>query len=892
MKYLKTLEKLTDRKKLNLQAFISGGIRFDDDLAVHAAFCFVHIYSVPQVANSTTGEIARLRHGIAHVISAAFNGTVFTNFYRRHKNPAALNLTSFDLKLIQLALLFHDACRENEDEDLWDHESGLLLYFYLTHVLKVSHETAKLMAEAVANKDPSPQGYRILVEENDELIWTYVPARPKNIYEIIIHDADCLDIIRARDHFDATYLDFYKLIVKEGPDSFNEQAFNEMAKLIIEARSFITLRGDGRTTLDVTTKKRFENKNVVVQLLSILDKKIHPMIITLYADGKLLKDDQLQKPLWESKTYDPAKGMTAENLDALLLSDHAYMLIRGIGTPSAIDKKNRENLAHLEIRKTKRRGIKNGNVDRSTTLIGYGAAVYAPAGFIILNPTISDMDVISSQNRDTGRGKKAQTTSSMSVQEKDEKVKTVRRKQKVGGDSRRDQGYVDTHNEITYRITVFDAIYYTNDQASFNYITHRKYTPYHSHAPFLQAFFLQNEYHLSTGKRLPIFEYSGVHNYMRSAPVFNSNAIVAMWQESARDYLCAQLAKGRSTQDLLEQSLDDFKTQAMYDKIANHLASKNAPADSNYSVNIKTEINTIITSLRVEVIKSYPKALLDRIKAKPVLMISNEIFFHLLHFPALRKNLKTEIETELKKILNDNTWTTGVQEDLEGYTSHNADKITKGEFEQHCYRYNTMRIYALAKLAKDQNAIELIKTKVHSVIDANMENFGEHSEGILAFSIFCDLYEQLTDKIHKEISATLTFYENPENVNNTYLFHFFINEIVNAGVVNKDISDKVQNILRIYKDALSCPNHPSRNVPNYSVRNIETISKTIGDIEQTLLAGNRISFRSAVNWLQRDLITPEDQITSLMKNIGFLSVNAKESDDCCETLTHNSLIND
>lgn len=964
MKYLKTLEKLVEKKGLKLSSFTDakGTISLDDDFAIHAAWAFEHIFSLLQVGHlGPKSEVARPFHGIQHVTRAAeIYGVVFTNLFRRHKHPEALKLTPTKLKLIKLALLFHDAGRENENEDLWDHDSGLLLYFYLTLVLGCSHETAKLMAEAIANKDQSPHGYRELVENNGELTWVYTAARPKNILEIIIHDADCLDIIRARDSFDATYLDFFEQIVEQSqkmpPDNVNQQAFKEMTKLRIEATSFIELQGDGRRTQNMEIKKRYENKNVVSQLQATLDKTLHPLLISLYADGKLLDGEQLQKPLWEEKTYDPSKGVTAENLDALLLNDQPYMLIRGIGTPSSIDKKKPENFAHLEVRKTKRtpdltpnerytilnvaeikdvdlttlqdntiilsgkgacrtaslfrkkplivdakpdvsqkvsltseqydffnkqtglilrdksnsqildgfinvalRSIrKNGNINRSTTLIGYGASVYTPVGFIVVDPDVAEMNDISSIDAETNRGKKNQAPSKLSVQEKQTKVQEVQRKQKMGGSSRRfDQyGYTDTHNEITIRIKAMDAVYYTNDPTTFNYISHRKFSPYHPHAPYLQALFLHNEHARLTGRHLPIVEYSGVHNYIRPSSPWNPDTILAMWRDLVRDYLDKSLVSGISSEKFLTMSLDDLKAEALYGAIDNPLAKRNASADSNYPENLKVEINKVIAELRVVMINDFPAKLLKQFKAKPASVISDEIFFHLLHFPSLRKELKVEIKAELEKIFSDDSWHKTLVDNLHEFRFDELkDCASKDKLERGLYFYRILRLYALAKLANDQKRIDLIKAKIRTTITSNLGNFGtpytSGTEGILGFAIFCDLYGEYKNVLNQKIAAILASYENKDkNSTNIYNLQLFVRKLESAGLLNRNMIKQVRHIVQLYKEVLSRPNQ--------FVQNEKDIKDRIGHIEKILSNSNHVSFRFGASWLKIDLIDPLD----------------------------------
>src|SRR3990167_6275917 len=177
------LATLMAKKKLDIHSFKLCSIRLEDDIAAHATWAFNHIYNIPypgEEAKAKERGIARLMHGIQHTRRVAMLIPVFANLYRRYNDHDALALTEEDIKLRQIAALFHDSARENEGKDFWDKESGKLLYFYLTNVLNVTHEKATLLAEAVSNKDAEP---------------------PKNSYQKLIHDADCLDIIRATDEY-------------------------------------------------------------------------------------------------------------------------------------------------------------------------------------------------------------------------------------------------------------------------------------------------------------------------------------------------------------------------------------------------------------------------------------------------------------------------------------------------------------------------------------------------------------------------------------------------------------------------------------------------------------------------------------------------------------------
>ena len=79
-----------------------------------------------------------------------------------------LALTEEDIFLLQLALLFHDSERQNDGEDMWDQDSALTLYRYLIDA-GAPPEKAKLIAEAMANKDAADDNYFEL--DIKELTW-------------------------------------------------------------------------------------------------------------------------------------------------------------------------------------------------------------------------------------------------------------------------------------------------------------------------------------------------------------------------------------------------------------------------------------------------------------------------------------------------------------------------------------------------------------------------------------------------------------------------------------------------------------------------------------------------------------------------------------------------
>lgn len=135
-----------------------GSQKIPASLLEHNQWLFNNIYSKPY-PNTILTDIARPIHGIQHVSRVALYTNVFANLYLKHGNIEAVSLTEENLLILQLGALFHDAAREDEGIDRWDDESAIFFYLYLTQVLDITHEKAKIFAEAVGNKDVDPRGY-------------------------------------------------------------------------------------------------------------------------------------------------------------------------------------------------------------------------------------------------------------------------------------------------------------------------------------------------------------------------------------------------------------------------------------------------------------------------------------------------------------------------------------------------------------------------------------------------------------------------------------------------------------------------------------------------------------------------------------------------------------
>lgn len=184
-------------------------------------------------------QINRPHHGGLHVSSAALNLEMFIELYQKYtpsylnelktQDGSSLNLET--IKLLKLAAIYHDSANTNEIEgDEKAHAENfkrdmLSLGFSLDIIEPIALAIEKKDGEAGKNKKAS---------ETKET---------KNIYQKLIHDADCLDIIRvvAEGNFDKEYLDIFNDL-RQFPDFLKE--LDEIIENHLETLN--TFEGDGK----------------------------------------------------------------------------------------------------------------------------------------------------------------------------------------------------------------------------------------------------------------------------------------------------------------------------------------------------------------------------------------------------------------------------------------------------------------------------------------------------------------------------------------------------------------------------------------------------------------------------------------------------------------------
>lgn len=645
----------------------NGKLDFNSDISAHAQWVFNNIYRFPY-PNAKQTPIPRYFHGIAHVSRVAINVQVWANLYRKYNVKEAKKLTPEDIKLLQIAALFHDSAREDDGVDKWDHESALFLYYYFTRVLGVDKTKAILIAEATANKDPHPEGYFEIIEQGpDNVTWRFnkTTAKNKNIYQKIIHDADCLDVMRAKPYFDARYLDFHKEVA-----STNTQAFEDMAQLITEARSVIAKQGDTYKNTKPEVKKRYEHDQAFQQIVTDIDPQQHPIMHalahTLQSPAALAG-----KQFVPTIAYDKNKGLTQDNMRAAVRE--GLVFARGIADPSAQARYHEnETLAEIELGITM---SELGNPMRSISMIGYGSGVYSNAGFLLLEPNPDAISKVAAKDIDTGRGRAKQfKLASLQLSEPRPDAQQIKKELaalhhqlQLGGNCTE----TSSHVEVVCDITRYDAIYCSTDPNIYNPLTIDTPEAFHPNVPLLQAIYLQKlcerQYQTVQAKYvqtfgnpeglakctsrfgassvLPIFFYSGIHNQVKevSAAELTDEKIVELWAGMCSTYLTKQLA-GDCKLDLRSLTLDDIKTLSMYkSKSENYFAKSYAPADSSYSVALREKINARVTRVRAKVLEEYEEKLVDAINQGEDTVLSDKAFYAVLHNPQLLNCIKSKV---------------------------------------------------------------------------------------------------------------------------------------------------------------------------------------------------------------------------------------------------------
>ncbi|MEO8400474.1 MAG: SidE phosphodiesterase domain-containing protein [Gammaproteobacteria bacterium] len=849
-----SIEEILAKKNLPIDLYDRAhDIRLEDPLEKHAKWASVNCYSVPfpktaesKVATKKAPEeqpekkedaIARVDHGIQHVARASkIYVPVFVNLYRLFNHPQAEELTDENIKLIQIAILFHDAGREGEGKDEWDADSAIMLYCYLTRVLKVEPARAKIFAEAINSKDQElgitdfdieicnkikaltinsdipekflklfalkmmleggnlknkkllqyseylfPEGIpdiedaelkslevgnNVVKEEKDQLSdelpavkdselskpkvadnvvkeekkpqesnkeedkskhyfvlqedsngkfsWIVDTQSKKNIFQKIIKDCDCLDIIRARSHFDVYRLDFFNDIAGSRP-----QAYELLIRLVREVRSFIYRQGDTLGLKQMDIKKQFEHPDVCAAILASLNKysAAYPILSKFSA---VLDRNELLKSL-------PPKKLGKMRQ----LIETQTVLARGEGVPSRrVEKKNKPTLsgAGFDIYMASRRmGVptrsgrlnKNGHPHRSTSLIGNGGGVFASAGFLIENPPIESITYVSSDDFSSGFGTKNIDKKEYKLMSPDE-VKSGLENLKTRLQETSNNSATHSHNEVLCNVTDFNKIYFSLDPNFINSKVGKSPDPTHPYSPLLQAFFIQQEHLKATSIKLPIYEYSSVRDEISEDPVeLSESEIKEMWLEMCKSYMEKHLFES------LVQSSKTIKVLAMYGATQYHWDDI-APADTCFSESFQQDLDRMIFQAR-------EKIFFSQLRDNPQLFLTEKHFKFFIKHPESLLKVKDILALFIRNVIATRTMFADVVslddfdvrlnsechfQDITSVCSSDCKKI---EIESWFVSYNSsIKINVYAKLLNLDDEVRAIQSEARTLVASDM----------------------------------------------------------------------------------------------------------------------------------------------------------------------------
>lgn len=367
---------------------------------------------------NTYQYIKRPNHGLRHAIRVALFIRMLYTLLK--SDQLVSNWSETALLRLQICAMLHDTGRENDGADIWDEHSAILCYRYFKEN-GYTEDTCIYFAEIILNKDYHLEAKQLkkvntsdpeqiqasndfnrikLIDENHCYIETTTSSAPRNLkqYEAIqlLHDADCIDIIRARAIFNASYLHCWHTL--------DDKHYRVLLSLLFSARGFIVNQGDGYHN----QKDRYIRND--------FEKGGWPMIKShthYYPALTALLNNRLPSP------------RTINMNDRVLTGFYSKhgLIFRGIARPTQITNKHRISHAHFELL-LQQIGLKN----RSCSWIGpLGQETYTLTG-LLYNTEKLTYKMISIKNKATGKGTKNHITQrALTTEEAQLKFNTVRK---------------------------------------------------------------------------------------------------------------------------------------------------------------------------------------------------------------------------------------------------------------------------------------------------------------------------------------------------------------------------------------------------------------------------------------------------------------------------------
>lgn len=294
----------------------------------------------------TDPSIARCTHGAMHAARVAAYIKVIHLFRQDYDDLALYDLASFAktfqlslvqiIHLVQIAGLFHDAAREDEGPDHWDSESAqICLNFLRTSIDLLPDPIAQLIANTIAYKDDKTQFWNAaqslgFLDEHKSMC---------DYLRQLVHDADCLDVMRVRKKFKIDYLEIMK-------SSCLKYARDQIIVLVKTVRDLIHQQGDQYFDCYIIT-------NHMKPLLETTDSKLAHFNIESkctyeHADNvykKIISDFQACSHL--AKVFDPIQDQlsikqTMYSFNTKLIQDMQQAFMSASIVPKRVEASNIE----------------------------------------------------------------------------------------------------------------------------------------------------------------------------------------------------------------------------------------------------------------------------------------------------------------------------------------------------------------------------------------------------------------------------------------------------------------------------------------------------------------------------------------------------------------------
>ena len=229
------------------------------DISSLAQLLFTKYYLVafpPKKAISTTVEqdskqfeitdprIPRVTHGAQHASRVSALVKIIHLFRQDHHDITLNDLyiwgKKFNLSmtqwvhLMQIAGLFHDVARQGEGIDLWDQDSAdECFHFFQATIPSLPEAIARIIANTIAYKDNKHEFKQAVMA----LGFTTEEAATADYLRQLVHDADCLDVMRVRKTFKMKFLDLCHV------SSLRDKS-DAIISLVIEVRTLINKQQD------------------------------------------------------------------------------------------------------------------------------------------------------------------------------------------------------------------------------------------------------------------------------------------------------------------------------------------------------------------------------------------------------------------------------------------------------------------------------------------------------------------------------------------------------------------------------------------------------------------------------------------------------------------------